>query len=332
MALTTTEEALVRRLLDQQAAILSLAGNEATITSKLGATKVTLSDLAAASSLADADLLLTRQGTTDKSVRADILAAYMAAELNLSALAPKASPALTGTPTAPTATPGTGNTQIATTAFVQAAQSAGLGSTSPLMDGTAAAGTATKSAREDHRHPTDTTRAPLVSPSFTGAPTAPTATPGTGNTQIATTAFAKAEAASAAAAVAVSFASSAENAAGTVEGKAVDPLGIREAFNATGSAPVFACRAWVNFNGTGTVAIRASGNVSSITDNSVGDYIVNFTTAMPDVNYCVNVSTERGGGSGFVNVASYGNSSVRITTYNSGALTDVTSAFVSIFR
>lgn len=45
------------------------------------------------------------------------------------------------------------------------------------------------------------------------------------------------------------------------------------------------CRAWVNFNGTGTVAIRASYNVSSITDNGVGDYTVNFTTAMPDANY-----------------------------------------------
>ena len=56
-------------------------------------------------------------------------------------------------------------------------------------------------------------------------------------------------------------------------------------FNVSGSAPVYACRAWVNFNGTGTVAIRASGNVSSITDNNTGDYTVNFTTAMPDVNY-----------------------------------------------
>jgi hypothetical protein len=45
------------------------------------------------------------------------------------------------------------------------------------------------------------------------------------------------------------------------------------------------CRAWVNFNGTGTVAIRASFNVSSITDNGTGLYTVNFTTAMPDANY-----------------------------------------------
>jgi hypothetical protein len=61
--------------------------------------------------------------------------------------------------------------------------------------------------------------------------------------------------------------------------------GVLTQFNASGSAPVYACRAWVNFNGTGTVAIRASGNVSSITDNGTGDYTVNFTTAMPDANY-----------------------------------------------
>lgn len=53
-----------------------------------------------------------------------------------------------------------------------------------------------------------------------------------------------------------------------------------------GSAAIgYGCRAWVNFNGTGTVAIRASGNVTSITDNGTGDYTVNFTTAMPDANY-----------------------------------------------
>lgn len=50
-------------------------------------------------------------------------------------------------------------------------------------------------------------------------------------------------------------------------------------------AKAYGCRAWVNFNGTGTVAIRGSGNVTSITDNGTGDYTVNFTTAMPDANY-----------------------------------------------
>ena len=58
-----------------------------------------------------------------------------------------------------------------------------------------------------------------------------------------------------------------------------------------GTAPLYMCRAWVNFNGMGTVAIRGSGNVSSITDNGTGNYTVNFTTAMSDANYCVVVGS-----------------------------------------
>jgi hypothetical protein len=58
-------------------------------------------------------------------------------------------------------------------------------------------------------------------------------------------------------------------------------------------ATAYGCRAWVNFNGTGTVAIRASGNVSSITDNGTGDYTVNFTTAMPDADYAINVNSRQ---------------------------------------
>jgi len=53
------------------------------------------------------------------------------------------------------------------------------------------------------------------------------------------------------------------------------------------AATAYGCRAWVNFNGTGAVAIRDSGNVSSITDLGTGQYQVNFTTAMPDVNYAI---------------------------------------------
>jgi len=52
----------------------------------------------------------------------------------------------------------------------------------------------------------------------------------------------------------------------------------------------YKCRAWVNFDGTGAVDIRASGNVSSITDNGTGNYYVNFTSAMSDVNYVTNLS------------------------------------------
>lgn len=73
MALTPTQEAQVLQLVAQQAALLSLAGNEATITSKLGATKVTLPDLPAASSLGDTDLLLIRQGVTDKSITGSLV-------------------------------------------------------------------------------------------------------------------------------------------------------------------------------------------------------------------------------------------------------------------
>ena len=73
---------------------------------------------------------------------------------------------------------------------------------------------------------------------------------------------------------------------------------IATALNATGSAPIYAARAWVNFNGTGTVAIRAAGNVSSITDNATGDYTVTFTNAMPDANYVVTaLNTQQNRGS-----------------------------------
>jgi hypothetical protein len=58
------------------------------------------------------------------------------------------------------------------------------------------------------------------------------------------------------------------------------------------SAVAYGCRAWVNFNGTGTPAIRASGNVNSITDNGTGDYTINFTTAMPDANYGVSMTSD----------------------------------------
>ena len=67
----------------------------------------------------------------------------------------------------------------------------------------------------------------------------------------------------------------------------ITPAGLFQFNSGYGSAATaYGCRAWVNFNGTGTVAIRASGNVSSITDNGTGLYQVNFTTAMTDINYC----------------------------------------------
>lgn len=76
---------------------------------------------------------------------------------------------------------------------------------------------------------------------------------------------------------------------GNVERARLDASGNLQFNSGYGSVAIaYGCRAWVNFNGTGTVAIRASGNVTSITDNGgTGDYTVNFTTAMPDTNYAV---------------------------------------------
>jgi hypothetical protein len=58
-----------------------------------------------------------------------------------------------------------------------------------------------------------------------------------------------------------------------------------------GSEDYFLARAWVNFNGTGTVAIRDSGNVSSLTDNGTGDFTVNFSSALTDANFCAATDT-----------------------------------------
>jgi hypothetical protein len=69
---------------------------------------------------------------------------------------------------------------------------------------------------------------------------------------------------------------------GTIQSNTTSPPAIQ---NSAGTEIGTFCRAWVNFNGTGTVAIRASFNVSSITDNGTGDYTVNLATAMPDSNF-----------------------------------------------
>ena len=98
----------------------------------------------------------------------------------------------------------------------------------------------------------------------------------------------------------------------------------------------YKCRAWVNFNATGTVAIRGSGNVSSITDNGTGDYTVNFTTAMPDVNYSAVASIRNNPGvaSGAENIIAMNTNSVRITAEqtNNFATYDPTFVCVAIFR
>jgi hypothetical protein len=110
---------------------------------------------------------------------------------------------------------------------------------------------------------------------------------------------------------------------------------ITNALNASGSAPIYACRAWVNFNGTGTVAIREDGNVSSITDNGTGDYTVNFTTAMPDANYAAAYTPSLSAGEGFATTTNSGltTTTARVRTFNNSAtLTDATILCASFFR
>jgi hypothetical protein len=97
-----------------------------------------------------------------------------------------------------------------------------------------------------------------------------------------------------------------------------------------------ACRAWCNFNGTGTVAIRASFNVSSITDNGTGDYTVNFTTAMVDADYsaiATGDSNEFAGNNVVVGARDLAASSVRIIVHFGGSgFIDRQDNFVAIFR
>jgi hypothetical protein len=126
--------------------------------------------------------------------------------------------------------------------------------------------------------------------------------------------------------------------------------------NASGSASVPSdtvisgtAKAWVNFNGTGTVAIRAQFNVSSITDNGTGDYTVNFTSALADTNYCVSgfsvaLSSTNLTGASMVTYCPSGSgtylpitkttSAARILTgnTNSGANTDSEDISFTVFR
>ena len=110
---------------------------------------------------------------------------------------------------------------------------------------------------------------------------------------------------------------------------------VKTATNATGSAPIYACRAWVTFNGTGTPAIRESGNVSTITDNGTGDYSTNFITAMPDTNYCVVMAS---GANSYnevfnkTNDSNFTTSLARVLHLERETLTDSTYMHFALFR
>jgi hypothetical protein len=144
----------------------------------------------------------------------------------------------------------------------------------------------------------------FASPTFTGTPAAPTAAAATNTTQIATTAYTR--------------------------------TAIADVLNAAGSAPLYACRAWVNFGGVGAVSIRSSGNVSSITDQGTGEYRVNFTTAIA-MSYAVTGAVERPvtTGAGDFGIANDGRRSTYVevrSTTGAGTLEDADTVCVAIFR
>jgi hypothetical protein len=105
---------------------------------------------------------------------------------------------------------------------------------------------------------------------------------------------------------------------------------------------VYTCKAWVNFNGTGTVAIRGSGNVSSITDEGTGNYKVNLTNALSDTNYSVVCTMQAAGQSATTHDNGRSNgrafqvssSEIRFTSYTTAvnSFEDTYFAYVAVFR
>jgi hypothetical protein len=117
----------------------------------------------------------------------------------------------------------------------------------------------------------------------------------------------------------------------TVDGSQV--VSFDNNFGTVAGLPSYQCRAWVNFNGTGTVAIRASGNVSGITDNGTGLFTINLTTAMPDANYCATISAGSGAGASGDGTAYRNNiaaGSFQVETFNGAGTAAVDYAYVGV--
>ena len=113
---------------------------------------------------------------------------------------------------------------------------------------------------------------------------------------------------------------------------------VAAALNASGSAPIYACRAWVSFSGSSTPTIKASGNVSSVTYLTTGNFTVNFTTAMPDANYCAtgncgNTDVDGDEAIVFFPTSRTLTTSVGLRINSGGGVAGAqTSVFVSVFR
>lgn len=181
-----------------------------------------------------------------------------------SAIASKAdlnSPSLTGTPTAPTATAGTNTTQLATTAFVKTAiDNQGLGTI------------ATQNANN----------VAITGGTITGITDLAVADGGTGSSTFTANSVVLGNGTSALNANMV--APGANKNVLTSNGTTWTSASVDALSTASGSAPSYSARAWVNFN-LATSTVRASGNVSSVTYIATAQANVNFTTAMSDANY-----------------------------------------------
>ena len=126
------------------------------------------------------------------------------------------------------------------------------------------------------------------------------------------------------------YASNASATDNTVNVDASDNLQFNSGYGSTATA--YGCRAWVRFNGTGTVAIYGSGNVSSITDHGTGNYTVNFTNAIADATYSVATSLDSTSGRVDAHTSSFYTGSVKCRVYASGVLANYNHISVVILR
>ena len=333
MALSAVEEAQLRDLIAQQSALLSLAGVEPTILSKLGASKVTLSDLPSASVINDADLLLLRQGVTDKSVTgatikglippagatlqdnkftglqtfSDEVSIASASTINLTT-ADSNNIEITGTTTITAVTMPEG-------ALIKARASGAFqltNSSSLIVQGGA--------------NYTTTVNDILT---FTKD--------GAGNVHVEISKINENSISQLNSRITITDSGTGKIET-TIDGVITEELttASRKSTIDGGSTlyPEFKCRAWVNFNGTGAVAIRASGNVTSITDNGTGDYTINFTTAMPDANYSIagvsGSNTTAINGFGLIAPAAFSTTSAGIIVSDNSTDTKVDFSCVSV--
>ncbi len=137
------------------------------------------------------------------------------------------------------------------------------------------------------------------------------------------------------------------NLTGNVTGNADTATTAGKFSTTSGDAPTYACRAWVNFDGTKDTTgaastantnrlIRASGNVTSVLRNGTGDYTITFTTAMPDANYAATVIYSDGiagnGVASFGHVYAAGSFQFRGARNSGGTLVDTATNSVAIFR